>query len=151
MERDYLEDFAVGEEIVSPRRTITETDIIQFAMLTGDWNPIHTDIDFAEASPFGERIAHGLLILSVGSALAFRLGPNAISPKSFIALYGFENIRFKAPVMIGDTVHLVAHVSKISGKDEKRGILEMKNLIKKSDTTCVEYTTRYLCGRRPPK
>lgn len=148
--RDYLEDFEVGETIVSPARTMTESDIVNFAMMTGDWNPLHTDAEFAKTTPFGERIAHGLLVLSIGSSLGFRLGPNAISPKSFIALYGFEAIRFKAPTKIGDTIRLEASVDAIDDKDDARGILVMNNqIINQDGVTCVEYTTRYLCGRRP--
>ena len=71
MEKHWLEDYAVGETLVSPARTLTESDVHAFAALTGDWHPLHTDVPYASASPFGERIAHGMLVLVVGSALAF--------------------------------------------------------------------------------
>ncbi len=63
----YFEDFNVGEIAVTRARTITETDIVNFAALTGDWYPLHTDIEYAKKGPFGERIAHGLLILSIAN------------------------------------------------------------------------------------
>ena len=77
-----------GDRRETPARTMTEADIHAFAALTGDWHPLHTDAEFAAESPFGERIAHGLLILSVGSALAFRLGQYEVLPQSFIAFSG---------------------------------------------------------------
>ena len=103
-ERSCFEDFEVGETTVSPARTVTETDIVNFCGLTGDWHPLHTDVEYAAAGPFGERIAHGMLVLSIGSALAFRLGQYAVLPKSFIAFYGMEEVRFTWPVKIGDTI-----------------------------------------------
>jgi 3-hydroxybutyryl-CoA dehydratase len=72
----------------SPGRTITETDIVMFAAFTGDWHPLHTNVEFAKKTIFGERIAHGMLTLCVGSALMFRLGMYAALPKSLIAFYG---------------------------------------------------------------
>ena len=150
MSRDYLEDFDIGYQRVTPARTITETDIVQFAMLSGDWYPLHTDDVFAKASPFGERIAHGLLILSVGGNLWNRLEPYAMTPKSFVAFYGFEKLRFANPVRINDTIRLEFEISEVEIKDEKRGILHIKNEIKnQNDDVCCAYDARYLCGRRP--
>jgi acyl dehydratase len=60
----YFEDFKVGEKSITHSRTITEADIVNFAALSGDWNPLHVDKEFAHNGPFGERIAHGLLVLS---------------------------------------------------------------------------------------
>ena len=82
MEKVFFEDYQVGELLVSPGRTITETDIILFAGLTGDWHPIHTNVEYAKKTMFGERIAHGMLGLSVGSALIFRLGPTSLRPRN---------------------------------------------------------------------
>jgi len=137
LEKRWLEDYAVGERIVSPARTITEADVHAFAALTGDWHPIHTDVGYAAASPFGERIAHGMLVLSVGSALAFRLGPHVYLPKSFIAFYGMERVRFTGPVKLGD-------------KDEARGVLTWDGIVlNQHGKPCCVYTTKLLCGRAP--
>jgi len=66
----YLDDITVGDTHVSRARTITETDLVTFAMFTGDWHPIHTDVEYAAADPiFGQRIAHGALVISVALGL----------------------------------------------------------------------------------
>jgi 3-hydroxybutyryl-CoA dehydratase len=150
MEKLYFEDYTVGESFKSPGRTITETDITMFAALTGDWHPIHTNVEFAKKTFFGERIAHGMLTLCVGSALIFRLGPFVALPKSFIAFYGMDSVRFTAPVKIGDTIHCVVQVDKLEAKDEKTGVIVAKNIIRNQrDEDCVIYTTRILAGRKP--
>ena len=150
MEKEYFEDFTVGEKILSPGRTITETDIVMWASLTGDWHPIHTNKEYASKTPFGERIAHGMLVLGIGSVLGVRLGQYAMMPKSFIAFYGMESIRFVNPVRIGDTIHLEAEVMEMQEKDDKRGILTHKNTIKnhRGEDCCI-YISKSLCGRVP--
>jgi acyl dehydratase len=150
MEKLYFEDYTTGEILISPARTITESDIHAYASLTGDWHPIHTDVEFAAKSPFGGRIAHGMLTLCVGSSLIFRLGEYVALPKSFIAFYGMDSVRFLAPVMIGDTIHCEVEIVSLEAKDDKRGIIVSKNSIKnhKGEDVCV-YTTRALVGRKP--
>lgn len=96
----YLEDFTVGEVIDSPRRTVTETDVVSFAMLTGDWNPIHTDRVTAEASMFGERIAHGPLTIGMAFGLLSRKG---LMDEPVIALKRISWELFH-PVRFGDTL-----------------------------------------------
>jgi acyl dehydratase len=96
----YFEDFAVGDSATTQGRTITETDIVQFAALSGDWNAIHTDGAYAAQGMFGERIAHGLLGLSVASGLAERLG---FMKDTILAFMGLD-WKFKAPIKIGDTI-----------------------------------------------
>ncbi len=103
----YFEEFEVGEEVVSFGRTITETDIVAFAGLTGDWNPLHTDARYAAGTMFGQRIAHGLLGLSIASGLAVRLGFMEGTVEAFLGL----NWDFRAPIYIGDTIHLRARVT----------------------------------------
>jgi len=150
MEKMYFEDYSVGEKFQSPARTITETDINIFAMLTGDWHPIHTNIEFAKKSVFGERIAHGMLSLCIGSALVFRLGPYVALPKSFIAFYGMDSVRFTGPVKISDTIYCEVQIEKLESKDDKTGIILSKNFIKNQrDENVVVYTTRALVGKKP--
>ncbi len=150
MEKVYMEDYSVGERFVSPARTMLESDIHAFASLTGDWHPVHTDVEFAKKTPFGERIAHGMLTLCVGSALIFRLGQYITLPKTFIAFYGMESVRFVNPVKIGDTIHCEVEIEALETKDEKRGIIVSRNTIKnqRDEDVCV-YTTRALVGRKP--
>ncbi|MGD1152897.1 MAG: MaoC/PaaZ C-terminal domain-containing protein [Syntrophales bacterium] len=149
MEKNYFEDYTLGEVFVSPGRTITETDIVMFSAFTGDWHPLHTDVVYAAQTPFKERIAHGMLSLVVGMALLFRLGPYVILPKSFIAFYGMENIRFTAPVKIGDTIHCEMKIKSLTEKDAKRGIVEAENIIKNQrNKDVIVYTTKILVGRK---
>jgi len=148
--KDYLEDYRQGERWVTPGRTLTETDIIHYAGLTGDWHPIHTDAEYARGTPFGERIAHGLLVLAVGSTLIFRLGEHVVFPKSFIAFYGMDAVRFVGPVKIGDTLHCEVEVTALETKDEKRGIVVYRNNIKNQrGEDVVIFDARALVGKRP--
>ena len=102
----YFEEFTEATEVVSHGRTITESDIVSFAGVSGDFTTIHTDAEFAKSTPFGERIAHGLLVLSVATGLSAQMG---FIEGTVIAFIGLE-WKFKGAVKIGDTVHLVAKV-----------------------------------------
>jgi len=105
----YFEEFAVGQEMGSPARTVTETDIVQFAGLSGDYNQLHTDAEFAQKTPYGQRIAHGLLGLSIASGLAARAGFIEGTAQAFLGL----EWKFKGPIFIGDTVRLRVRVAKL--------------------------------------
>jgi acyl dehydratase len=98
----YFEEFVVGDTVDSVGRTVTEADIVNFAGISGDYNLIHTDADYSAHQHFGQRVAHGLLVLSIASGLAVRLG---IMEDTIIAFRGLE-WRFTAPVFIGDTVRV---------------------------------------------
>jgi acyl dehydratase len=147
----YLDDYTVGEKMSSPSRTITEADIINFAGFTGDWHPLHTDVEYASQTPFKSRIAHGMLTLSIGMALPFRLGPySSYLPKSFIAFYGMEEIRFTAPTRIGDTIHCDVEVIGITDKGKDKGVLTIRNQIKnQKDETLVSFVMKLYCRKRP--
>lgn len=147
----YLDDYVIGEKMLSPSRTITESDIINFAGFTGDWHPLHTDVEYANQTPFKGRIAHGMLTLSIGMALPFRLGPySSYLPKSFIAFYGMEEIRFTAPTRIGDTIHCDVEVIGITDKGKDNGILTIRNqIINQKKETLVSFVMKLFCGKRP--
>jgi len=100
----YFEEFEIGDEVVSPSRTITEADVVMFAGLTGDYNQLHTDEEFAKTTPFGRRIAHGLLVLSYSVGLLGRLGFIEGTALAFREL----TWKFSQPVFMGDTVHVKA-------------------------------------------
>jgi len=97
----YFEDFQPGQEFLSQARTITEADVVTFAGWSWDTNPVHTDAEAARHGRFGERIAHGLLGLSVAMGLASRLG---VFECCSVALLGIDDWRFQRPLLLGDTV-----------------------------------------------
>ena len=103
----YFEEFAIGDKMISQGRTITESDIVTFTGLSGDFNPIHIDAEFAKTAMFGERVSHGLLILSIASGLAWQLGFMAGTADAFLSL----DWKFTGPVKMGDTVKVSAEVA----------------------------------------
>ena len=121
-----------------------------YSSLTGDWWEGHTNIEFAKKGVFGERIAHGMLTLCIGTSLLFRLGNNLFLPKYFIANYGIEKLRYTAPVMIGDTIYCDAKVIEMNPKDEKRGVLtyDIRIFNQKNDEVLV-YFEKVLVERKP--
>ncbi len=103
----YFEEFQVGQTVTTPARTITEADIVAFAGLTGDFNSIHTDAIFSASTPFGQRVAHGLLVVSIVSGLATRTG---VMEGTVLAFREILEWKFSKPVFIGDTIHAVLTV-----------------------------------------
>jgi 3-hydroxybutyryl-CoA dehydratase len=104
----YFEEFEVGQSITSVGRTITEADIVNFAGLTGDWTQMHTNAEYAARHPFGQRVAHGLLGLSIASAMAVRLG---FVEDTVLAFREISEWKFSLPIFIGDTIHMRAIVT----------------------------------------
>ena len=104
----FFEEFELGQVFTSLGRTITETDVVSFAGLTGDWNPIHTDREYAARQSFGQRIAHGMLGLSIATALAMRLG---ILDETLLAFREIVQWKFSLPIFLNDTVHTRAAVT----------------------------------------
>ena len=117
------EDFPVGKSVTTAGVTVSESHLVQFSGLTGDYYPVHTDAEWAARSPFGQRIAHGPLTfaLAVGCMYQSRFYGDAI-----IAWLGAEKVRATAPVFIGDTVHVVATVTASrAAKDPGRGVVSL--------------------------
>ncbi|NIM95260.1 MAG: dehydratase [Anaerolineales bacterium] len=106
----YFEDFEIGYKITTQARTITEADVVNFAGLSGDYNAIHTDAAFAETAPFGQRVAHGLLVLSIVTGLAMRTG---FLEGTVLAFREISNWKFSKPVFIGDTVHAEIEITNL--------------------------------------
>jgi 3-hydroxybutyryl-CoA dehydratase len=98
----YFEQFEIGQTLVTAARTITETDIVNFAGMTGDFNQIHTDAEFAAKDTFGQRVAHGLLVQSIATGMAVQSGIIEGTVLAFREL----SAKFSLPVFIGDTVHV---------------------------------------------
>jgi acyl dehydratase len=102
----FWEDYTTGETGQTEARTITEADIVLHAGETGDFYPHHVDAEWCKTQPFGQRIAHGTLVFSIGIGLiAQPMNPRAMS-------YGYDRLRFIKPVFIGDTVHTIVRVRK---------------------------------------
>lgn len=112
----YFEDFEVDMEFVTMGRTMTEADIVNFAGLTGDFNPLHTDAQYASSTIFGERVAHGMCGFVMATALLVRLN---IFEGTIVAFVEINNWRFHAPIKIGDTIHMKARVAE--KRESKKG------------------------------
>jgi len=140
----YFEDFTTGEIAVTRARTITETDIVNFAALTGDWYPLHTDIEYAKKGPFGERIAHGMLILSIANGLM------PLYDMAIVAFYGMDKVRFTAPTKIGDTIHVELEVVEKQDKGDIGGVITLKEYVKNQRGETVALSTKkVLIAKRP--
>jgi acyl dehydratase len=132
----FFSDFELGHVYETGGRTITEADVVTFAGLSGDYNPLHTDQTFAEKTPFGQRVAHGMLSASISTGMAQTLG---IFEGTTLALME-QTFRFKAPVFFGDTIRLRLTVSdkKPSSKGGKGVVTFTSEVVKQDDTVVVE-------------
>ncbi|MEY8757846.1 MaoC/PaaZ C-terminal domain-containing protein [Peribacillus frigoritolerans] len=116
----YFDDFSLGDEMISPRRTITETDVVQFTGLSGDFNALHIDEEFAKETPFKTRVAHGLLSVAVVTGLQAMMGNVNNTALGLLEI----NWTFKKGVIPGDTIYskfVVKEKKETSKKD--RGVL----------------------------
>ena len=118
----WFEDFVVGEERLTPGRTITESDLANFSGLTGDYSQVHTDEEFCKQTEFGTRIAHGLFGLSVAQGLMWRTN---YTQGTGVASLGWTDWRFRRPVFIGDTLRVRWALTKKrdSGSNPDKGII----------------------------
>ena len=114
----YFDDMNLGTKFVTPGRTVEAADIINFAGISGDWHPLHTNEEFAKKI-FGGRIAHGFLLLTIASGLSARGGSVRHNGDAIIAFFGMNSVRFLNPVKIGDTIHLEEEV--VNKKESKKG------------------------------
>lgn len=122
------EDFPAGKTVRTPALTVTETHLVQFAGLTGDYYPVHTDVEWAAKSPFGQRIAHGPLTFAFAVGLMYQ---SQAYGDAILAFLGADKIRATAPVFIGDTVHVVAEVTgSRASKDPSRGVVSLKYMVR---------------------
>jgi acyl dehydratase len=118
-----FDELGVGDTLLSRRRTVTEADIVAYAALSGDWTPLHTDEVAAADGPFGRRIAHGGLTISISTGLEFSLLGVA---ENVLAFYGMDRVRFLKPVLIGDTIHLRGEIIALEPKDADRGVVTVR-------------------------
>jgi acyl dehydratase len=148
MEPLFFEDFHLGQEFVTKGRTVTEADIVNFASLSWDTNALHTDVEFAKKSPFGERIAHGMLGIVIHAGLSQMLG---ITDGTLLAFLGMT-WSFHHPIKIGDTVHVVQRVTELRETSKPdRGVLTFeKELINQHGQVVQTGTTTALIARKEP-
>ena len=143
----YFDDIAVGQEWLSPGRTVTEADIVNFAGLSGDYNPIHTDHEFAKTTPFRRPIAHGTLVMAIGSGLG-----TANPPMRTIAFISIREWRFVEAVFPGDTIRVRTKVlsKELRGRGKRGEIVWQRTFVNQDGRVVQEGTSVTLVECRPP-
>lgn len=150
MEPLYFEDLKVGSKFTSPGRTICECDIITFAGLSGDFLPLHTDAEYAKSTPYGQRIAHGLLGTIMASGLVNRSELGFRCQTTIMALLGLE-WKYLKPILIGDTIHIeVEVVEKKETSKPDRGVVTFVRNVVNQRGEIVQIGTMPLMIRRKP-
>lgn len=143
----YFEEFQVGQRIVTAGRTVTETDIVTFAGLSGDFNQIHIDEEYSKSTPFSARVAHGLLGLSMASGLVVQTG---FMEGTIMAFREVNEWKFIKPIYIGDTIRVETEVKETKAIPRIGGgsiviSLDVKN--QKGETSMKGTWTALIAGR----
>lgn len=129
MDAIYFDDLTIGDAYQSPGRTVTETDVVNFSGISGDFIQLHTDAEYCKDTHFGKRMAHGLLGMSIASGLSTRTDLISGISSTVIALLGMD-WKFKAPIFIDDTIHVVLEVvEKRETSQPDRGIVVLSRRI----------------------
>ncbi|WP_292656473.1 MaoC/PaaZ C-terminal domain-containing protein [Mesorhizobium sp.] len=142
----YFEDYEIGASRLTSGRTITETDFIVHAGHTGDFFPHHMDAEFMKTTPFGQRIAHGTLVFSVGIGLT----ATVINPVAFS--YGYDRLRFIKPVFIGDTIRTRTTIAAREDDPKRPGsgrVIERCEVINQRGEVVLAADHIYIVERRP--
>lgn len=144
---NYFEDFEIGQEFLSPARTVTSTDIVNFACLSGDFNEVHTNFEYCRNTPFGEPIAHGPLVYAIMGGLQYASG---INDGTLLALLQIDGWKLLGPVKHGDTIRLRSRVvsKKESSKPDRGVITFQRQCVKQDDSIAQEMTATLLYRRR---
>lgn len=133
-ERLYFDELKVGDRWVGETRVVTEEDVLQFAQLTGDNDPLHTDPEYAKNTPFRQQIAHGLLGLAYVAGLSIE-APGVHT----VAFTEVRQWRFLQPIFFGDSVHTVTEVVELTPKGRRRGeVLWRRQLVNQRDQVVQE-------------
>ncbi len=143
-----FDEWQLNEEFITPSRTVTETDVVMFAAMSGDYNELHTSEAFMKNSQFGRRIVHGLLGLAISHGLLFRTG---YLEGTAIAFLGIDSWKFEAPLFFGETIYVKAKVVEKTPSRSKpdRGIIKLfLQLIKKEGEIVVQSGYKTLMLRR---
>ena len=144
----YWEEWEIGAEFETPARTVTEADIVQFAGLSGDYNPLHIDEEYCKTTIFGGRIAHGPLVYAIAAGLLFQLH---LYDDTLIAFLGFEDLRFTKPVKPGDTIHArVKVLEKTETSRADRGVMKRQlQVFNQRGEVVQEGRQAFLLKRKP--
>jgi acyl dehydratase len=144
----YWEDWQIGAEYESAARTLTEADIVLFAGLSGDYNPLHMDEEYCKTTAFGGRIAHGPLVYAIAAGLLFQLH---LYDDTLIAFLGFDELRFTKPVRPGDTIRARIRVlEKRESSQPDRGIMKRRlQVLNQRGEVVQEGVQAFLLKRRP--
>jgi itaconyl-CoA hydratase len=139
----WWDSFSVGDRYRTESITVTETHVVTWAGLTGDWVPLHVDAEYAAASEFGERIAHGPLTLALALGLATRSG---IFGNSVLAWLGLDDMRLPLPVRLGDTIHADVEVRQCRPTSKPgRGVVVLDYTVgNQRDETVMTFTSTFL-------
>ncbi|SMC41097.1 MaoC/PaaZ C-terminal domain-containing protein [Polynucleobacter kasalickyi] len=144
----YWEEWEVGKSFTTAARTITETDVVNFAGISGDYNPLHINEEYCKKTQFGTRIAHGPLIYAVAAGLLFQLH---LYDDTLIAFLGFESLKFTKPVKINDTIYAKVTVTEVSETSKPdRGVMKrVLQVFNQHDEMVQEGVQAFLMKRKP--
>ena len=144
----YFEEFTVGQNIRTAGRTLSEDAIFSFAGLTGDYNQIHTDADFASKTQFGQRIAHGLLGMSISVGLIMQTG---LLEGTVLAFREIQEWKFVKPFLIGDTVHALLTIAETKALPRVGGgsLIAAVEVCNQKDEVCQKGTLNLLVLSKP--
>lgn len=132
----YFDDLVPGQSFSTSGRTITEADLTFFAMLSGDWHPMHSDAEFAKTTRFGERVVHGTFGIAMATGMMHTLG---IFERSVIAMLDLREWRFNAPLRVGDTIRLTLTILDTEpGRSGKNGRVRRGFQLFNQDNTVVQ-------------
>lgn len=139
----YYEELAVGDRREFTGMTITETHVVNFAGVTGDHFGLHMDAEYAKTTPFKQRVAHGLLVLSCGAGLI------PLLPGRAQAFLGMEEVRFRAPVFFGDTIHPVMEVLDKTPKEPGGVVVLDEKILNQRDEVVISARIKIWVGPVP--
>jgi acyl dehydratase len=144
----YWEELQVDAEFKSSARTVTEADIVMFAGLSGDYNPLHIDEEFCKQTQFGGRIAHGPLVYAIAAGLLFQLH---LYDDTLIAFLGFDSLKFTKPVKPGDTIHArIKVLEKRETSHAERGVMKRQlQVVNQRGEVVQEGVQAFLLKRKP--
>jgi len=144
----YWEDWETGAEFESPARTVTEADLVIYAGLSGDFNPLHMNEEFCKQTQFGTRIAHGPLIYAIAAGLVFQLH---LYDDTLIAFLGFDSLKFTKPVKPGDTIHAKIKVlEKRETSNRDRGVMKRQlQVLNQRGEVVQDAVQAFLLKRKP--